>query len=179
MDIYLHSNYDLIALVYRANLQYHCMIFIGILVLLTGIIFQLPIKPIFSSSNEDGQPLLRDPKLNVHAIVDQGLSSPTSMTFMNENNILVLEKNSGDVRLVTDGVLKAEPVLHLEVDNTTLTCCRGLLGIETLPRIGGISYAIGIVLFYLTCITVLCYATKWIVLGSSTIDGINFKNHRA
>jgi glucose/arabinose dehydrogenase len=129
-----HRNQDF------AILRYHSMIFIGILALLSVIILQLPIKPIYSSSNEDVQPSLRDPKLNVRAIVDQGLSSPASMTFMNENNILVLEKNSGDVRLVIDGVLKAEPVLHLEVDNTTLTCCRGLLGIETLPRIGGISY---------------------------------------
>lgn len=28
-------------------------------------------------------------------------------------------------------------VFHLEVDNPTLTCCRGLLGIETLSKNGG------------------------------------------
>ena len=113
------------------------MISIGILALLTGITFQLLIEPVYSSSNEDDQLSLRDPKLNVQAIVDQGLSSPTSMAFMDENNILVLEKNSGNVRLVTNGVLKANPVLHLEVDNTTLTCCRGLLGIESLSANSG------------------------------------------
>jgi aldose sugar dehydrogenase len=74
----------------------------------------------------------------VKLIADQGLSSPTSMAFVDENSILVLEKNSGNVRLVTNGALEANPVLHLEVDNTALTCCRGLLGIETLPNNGDV-----------------------------------------
>ena len=119
-------------------LRYRHMISIGILALLTGITFQLLIEPGYSSSsNEDDQPSLRDPNLDVQPIVDHGLSSPTSMAFIDENNILVLEKNSGNVKLVSDGALKADPVFHLEVDNTTLTCCRGLLGIETLSKNGG------------------------------------------
>jgi aldose sugar dehydrogenase len=40
-----------------------------------------------------------------------------------------LEKNSGEVRLVSNGELKEDPVLKLEIDSTTSTCCRGLLGI--------------------------------------------------
>ena len=117
-------------------LRYKHIISVGILSLLAGFTFQLMIDRVYSSS-EDDQPFLRDPNLDVQLIVDQGLLSPTSMAFIDENNILVLEKNSGNVRLVTDGVLKADPVLHLEVDNTTLTCCRGLLGIETLSKNGG------------------------------------------
>jgi aldose sugar dehydrogenase len=80
---------------------------------------------------------MRDPNLDVQLIVGQGLSSPTSMAFVDENNILVLEKNSGNVKLVNNGVMKDDPILHLEVDNTTLTCCRGLLGIETSSKSGG------------------------------------------
>ena len=59
----------------------------------------------------------------------QGLHSPTSMAFLDQNNILVLEKNSGNVLLVSNGVLQKQPLLKLHVDHTTLTCCRGLLGI--------------------------------------------------
>jgi glucose/arabinose dehydrogenase len=51
------------------------------------------------------------------------------MAFVDSQSILVLEKNSGEVRLVSNGELKDEPVLKLDVDSTTLTCCRGLLGI--------------------------------------------------
>lgn len=74
------------------------------------------------------EPSTIDPLLNVDLITTE-LSSPTSMTFVDSQNILVLEKNSGDVKLVSHGHLKEEPVLKLDVDSTTLTCCRGLLGI--------------------------------------------------
>ena len=52
------------------------------------------------------------------------------MAFVDSQNILVLEKNSGEVRLVSKGELKEDPILKLEVDSTTSTCCRGLLGID-------------------------------------------------
>jgi aldose sugar dehydrogenase len=44
------------------------------------------------------------------------------MAFVDSQSILVLEKNSGEVRLVSNGELKDEPVLKLDVDSTTLTC---------------------------------------------------------
>ena len=62
-------------------------------------------------------------------LVVSGLSSPTSMAFVDSQSILVLEKNSGEVRVVSNGELKEELILKLDVDSTTLTCCRGLLGI--------------------------------------------------
>jgi aldose sugar dehydrogenase len=54
--------------------------------------------------------------------------------FVDNNTKLVLEKNSGEVRLVSNGILQEEPVLKLEVDTTTLTCCRGLLGIANIEN---------------------------------------------
>lgn len=80
------------------------------------------------------QPTFKDPNLQAELIVEEGLSSPTSMAFLDGNNILVLEKNSGAVRLVSNGTLQEEPVLKLDVDTTTLTCCRGLLGIATIGK---------------------------------------------
>lgn len=84
------------------------------------------------------EPSIVDLSLNIELIAN-GLSSPTSMAFVDSQNILVLEKNSGDVRLVSNGHLKEQPVLELDVDSTTLTCCRGLLGIavNSLSDTGG------------------------------------------
>jgi glucose/arabinose dehydrogenase len=94
------------------------------------------------------QPIISDPDLRV-ILVAEGLSSPTGMSFVNVGSsnddvngneedidgsdigILILEKNSGKVRLISGGKLYPQPVLELNVDNTTLTCCRGLLGITT------------------------------------------------
>ena len=90
----------------------------------------LPLYPNPASA----QPSFKDPNLQAQSIVEDGLSSPTSMAFLNDANILVLEKNSGEVRLVSNGILQEEPVLRLNVDTTTLTCCRGLLGIATLEN---------------------------------------------
>jgi glucose/arabinose dehydrogenase len=79
-----------------------------------------------------GGPTFNDPNLKAELVVE-GLSYPTSMAFINNNNkdILVLEKNNGEVRLVSNGLLKEQPVLKIDVDNTTRICCRGLLGIAT------------------------------------------------
>lgn len=54
-----------------------------------------------------------------------GLNQPTTMTFVG-NDILVLEKNKGTVRLIKNGNLKAEPVLDVPVSSSNE---QGLLGI--------------------------------------------------
>lgn len=71
------------------------------------------------------QPSLRDPNLKVESFVS-GISLPTSMLFLDENNILVLEKE-GNVRLVSNGMLQAQPLVSLTVDSKNE---RGLLGAE-------------------------------------------------
>jgi glucose/arabinose dehydrogenase len=71
------------------------------------------------------QPSVKDPNLKVEAFVS-GIASPTSMLFVDENNILVLEKD-GNVRLVSNGMLQSQPLVSLSVDNKNE---RGLLGIE-------------------------------------------------
>ncbi len=74
------------------------------------------------------EPTFTDSSLKAELLAE-GLRSPTSMAFVDYNNILVLEKNNGEVQLVSHGVVQDEPVLKVVVGNTTLTCCRGLLGI--------------------------------------------------
>jgi aldose sugar dehydrogenase len=76
-------------------------------------------------------PIFADPNLRAELAV-QGLSYPSSMAFINSKDILVLQKNNGEVRLVSNGVLKDQPVLKVDIDNSTRICCRGLLGIATI-----------------------------------------------
>lgn len=71
------------------------------------------------------QPTINDPNLSAEAVVT-GLSFPTSMAFLDENNILILEKE-GSVRLVSNGVLQNTPVLQIPVNSQNE---RGLLGVE-------------------------------------------------
>lgn len=80
---------------------------------------------IHNSSTASAAPsITKDPKLKVE-ILANGLSSPTSMAFIDTSNILVSEKD-GQVRLVSNGVLEDKPVLQVSVDTESE---RGLLGI--------------------------------------------------
>lgn len=107
-------------------------------VLFSGIAFLVIVVTILSDSlfmiiqNAGAQPsITRDPALKVEFVAG-GLSLPTSMTFIDNKNILVLEKD-GNVRLVTNGQLQSQPVLHVSVD---ITSERGLLGIAVLNNDG-------------------------------------------
>jgi glucose/arabinose dehydrogenase len=71
------------------------------------------------------QPSVKDGNLKVEAFVS-GLSLPTSMLFLDENNILVLEKD-GNVRAISNGMLQPQPLVSLTVESQNE---RGLLGIE-------------------------------------------------
>ncbi|HZA08194.1 MAG TPA: PQQ-dependent sugar dehydrogenase [Nitrososphaeraceae archaeon] len=68
--------------------------------------------------------ITKDSNLKVETLVN-GLSYPTSMAFIDNNDILVLEKG-GQVRLVSNGVVQDKPVLQVSVDTESE---RGLLGI--------------------------------------------------
>jgi len=87
------------------------------LVLVTGLLFQYQLPIAFAQS-------VNDQSLKVESFVE-GLNSPTSMAFLDSNNILVLEKD-GLVRLISNGQLQPQPVLEIPVDSQSE---RGLLGI--------------------------------------------------
>jgi glucose/arabinose dehydrogenase len=57
-------------------------------------------------------PQLVDSNLNVRPVVT-GLSMPTSMAFIGNNDILVLEKATGRVKRVINGIVQPTPVLDL------------------------------------------------------------------
>src|SRR4029453_1178619 len=76
------------------------------------------------------QPSINEPSLAAELVLD-GLSSPTSIAFLDENNILLLEKE-GNVRLISNGQLQPQPVLQLQGVESNNE--RGLLGIEGVDR---------------------------------------------
>jgi aldose sugar dehydrogenase len=96
----------------------------------TGAVFLITILSFIYIGYFDyagAQPVINEPNIMAE-IVTEGLSSPTSMAFIDNNNILVLEK-SGSVRLISNGILQEQPVLNVPVDTQSE---RGLLGIAIL-----------------------------------------------
>ncbi len=74
-----------------------------------------------------GEPVIKDPNFVIEKYVT-GLSLPTSIDFIGKD-LLVLEKNSGTVRLINNnGILLDDPVLDVEV---TQLGDSGLLGITS------------------------------------------------
>ena len=58
-----------------------------------------------------------------------GLSFPTSMTFVDNNSLLVTEKNHGNVRLISNGILQKDPIYT--INNISNEKEQGLLGITS------------------------------------------------
>ena len=98
---------------------------VSALIIALSLILSLHIS---SSSPALAQPSISVPSLTAELVLD-GLSSPTSIAFLDENNILFLEKE-GSVRLISNGQLQPQPLLQLEGVESNNE--RGLLGIEVM-----------------------------------------------
>ena len=88
-------------------------------------LFLMSINPTTIIWGPKSGPVLHDDMLALE-LVAEGLDLPTSMRFLDDGTILVLEKNSGQVRVVSDGKLLDEPAIDVEVANAVE---QGLLGI--------------------------------------------------
>jgi aldose sugar dehydrogenase len=91
-----------------------------------GLFGSLTVNP--SSLPPPEGPTMVDPNLHVTPVVI-GLNQPTSMVFLGANDFLVLEKATGKVQHVINGVLSST-VLDLAVNSASE---RGLLGIALQP----------------------------------------------
>jgi glucose/arabinose dehydrogenase len=91
---------------------------------LLAALFGLP-----SMLNAQG-PSVVDPNLGVRTVVEN-LDQPTSMAFLGANDFLVLEKATGQVKRVVNGVVQSPPLLDLAVNSGSE---RGLLGIALHPN---------------------------------------------
>ena len=61
-------------------------------------------------------------------LITQGLKAPSAMAFIGPNDILVTEKNTGNVQRITNGIISSQPLLHVDA---TKKDERGLLGMAT------------------------------------------------
>jgi len=75
-------------------------------------------------------PSMTDANLSVKTVVS-GLSQPTSMAFIGNNDFFIFEKNTGKVQRVTNGVVQSPPPLDLAVNSGSE---RGGLGIALHPN---------------------------------------------
>jgi aldose sugar dehydrogenase len=78
-----------------------------------------------SGKSEPSQPNINDPNLKLE-LVSEGLQLPTQMAFLGPNDILVLEKDTGMVKRIVNGVILEEPLLDV---NVATAFERGLVGI--------------------------------------------------
>lgn len=119
----------------------------GFLYKLASVLFILTVLgPLVLSGQvgaQDQGPMMLDPALGVRTVVD-GLTTPTSLAFLNENEMFVLEKNTGQVRHVAGGQVHEAVPLDLAVNFASE---RGLLGIALDPDFS----ANGYVYLYWTC----------------------------
>ena len=88
-------------------------------------LFLMSINPTTIIWGPKSGPVLHDDMLALELVVE-GLDLPTSMRFLDDGTILVLEKNNGQVRVVSDGRLLDEPAIDVEVATAVE---QGLLGI--------------------------------------------------
>ena len=57
-------------------------------------------------------------------LITRGLKAPSAMAFIGPNDILVTEKNRGNVQRITNGIISSQPLFHVD---TTKKDERGLL----------------------------------------------------
>jgi glucose/arabinose dehydrogenase len=78
------------------------------------------------NAGSSDEPMINDPNLAIE-VVARGINFPTSMAFVGVDDILVLEKNTGNFkRIVNDGTLQKD-LIRVSIANESE---RGLLGID-------------------------------------------------
>ena len=80
-------------------------------------------------------PSISDPSIRVEKVIT-GLETPTSMAFLDNDDIIITQKDNGMVRLVSNGILQPQPVLQVPVANNSE---RGLLGVAIVNATTGSS----------------------------------------
>lgn len=93
------------------------------ILILSFMIFSLIVSYCIQSTSAI-EPLLHDKDLRIEK-VNEGLSFPVSISFLGDNDIVVLEKNNGTVNRIINGQMIDKSLLQVNVDNRGE---RGLLG---------------------------------------------------
>ena len=111
-------------------------------ILLIGLAVLMAISPALPAAAQVTGPVMHHPNLAVQTVTS-GLTTPTMMVFLGPSEMLVTEKNTGNVKHITGGVVQGT-VLDLAVNFASE---RGLLGITLDPNFASNGY----VYLYWTC----------------------------
>jgi aldose sugar dehydrogenase len=82
-------------------------------------------EPVLRFSNDISNPVINVPGLST-GVVAEGLELPTTMAFLSQDDILVLEKDKGTVRRIVDGQLLPTPMLDVNVATDVERCMCGI-----------------------------------------------------
>jgi aldose sugar dehydrogenase len=88
--------------------------------------YYLPSVHAVSSVPEFSRPfIMNDPDLKIE-VVAEGLDHPTAMAFLDDQDMLVLEKERGTVQRILNGTILSHPILDVDIANKEE---RGMLGL--------------------------------------------------
>jgi aldose sugar dehydrogenase len=82
-------------------------------------------EPVLRYSDDIGNPIFNLPGFTSE-VVAEGLTLPTTMAFLSQSDILVLEKDKGTVMRVGDGVVQPQPLLDVNVATEVERCMCGI-----------------------------------------------------
>jgi glucose/arabinose dehydrogenase len=108
-----------------------CLIILLVVAILTILV-------IINTSDQTATayPKIKDPNLKAE-VVAKGVTFPTGMVFLAEDDLLVLEKNNGTIKRIIHGQVQPDPLLDLDVANQGE---RGMLGIGSARNNNGSIY---------------------------------------
>ena len=103
--------------------------------------------PAFGQRQLSALPQLNDEALRVEPVIEEELLFPTSMVFVDNETLLVTQKNDGNVISIINGTVKSQPAISVEVNNEGL---KGLLGIAAMEKPSSLSSHTKFVFLYFT-----------------------------
>lgn len=103
--------------------------------------------PAFGQRQLSTLPQLNDEALRVEPVIEEELLFPTSMVFVDNETLLVTQKNNGNVISIINGTVKSQPAISVEVNNEGL---KGLLGIAAMEKPSSLSSHTKFVFLYFT-----------------------------
>ncbi len=90
-------------------------------------------------------PQLNDEALRVEPVIEEELLFPTSMVFVDNDTLLVTQKNDGDVISIINGTVKSQPAVSVEINNEGF---KGLLGIAAMEKPSSSSHTKFVFLYF-------------------------------
>jgi glucose/arabinose dehydrogenase len=91
----------------------------------SSIFAQSSDEPVLRFSDDVGNPVFNQPGFTAEVIAE-GLTLPTTMAFLSQNDILVLEKDKGTVMRVINGEVQPQPLLDVNVATEVERCMCGI-----------------------------------------------------